>query len=238
MSFSTVPLGACRAAVDAAMAGIDDDGEALAGRGRSAGRARSLFGVACGRAGGLRPASRAPRRMRAARPPRCPPPGGSRATSSFGRMSSLSTTNGPLAVRIRREVPVVDVPVADIPDQPPRLQLLGVDGESGLRQVDDQPVRAAQQEPSRVGLAVEIHDDAHVRRVAGHLVVMRFERGAAGDRRRAPNRRAKQQAESRGKRAAAASSACPAERLITVSLPTDTACLRRPSGMRRGCIDR
>ena len=82
----------------------------------------------------------------------------------------------PLRLQDQARGAVVDVPVADVPDQAPRLQLPWVDRELGLRQVDHQPVRPAQQEPSRIGLAVEIHDDAHANGVARHLVVMRLER--------------------------------------------------------------
>ena len=84
----------------------------------------------------------------------------------------------PLGRQDQPRTAVAEVPVADALDQTPRLQILWVDGKSGVRQVDHQPVRPAQQEPFRVRLAVEIHHDAHMRRIAGHLVVLGFEREA------------------------------------------------------------
>ena len=79
-------------------------------------------------------------------------------------MSSLSTTNGPFALQDQAGRLVVDLSVTDVPDQAPRLQLPRINREVRLRQVDHQPVRGAQQEPSRIGLGVEIDDDAHAPR--------------------------------------------------------------------------
>ena len=93
----------------------------------------------------------------------------------------LSTANGPFAVRISRDVPCAQRAVAHVADQPARLQRFGLDDERRFRQVDDQPVRPAQQEPFRIRLAVELHHDAHLQGVAGHLEF------AGLDRRRPPS---------------------------------------------------
>ena len=104
------------------MPGIDDDREAIV---RTPGRLPDpvALGVDDRRAGGLRPGSRGPLRNRFRNRPKDRRPAEIPARLVL-KTSKSSTLNGPLPVRISREL-ASSVPVADALDQPARFQVLG-----------------------------------------------------------------------------------------------------------------
>ena len=123
----------------------------------------------------------------------------------------------------------VDMAVADVLDQPPAPSIpcgstrISVSGRSITSRCG-----RAQQEPFRIGLAVELHDDAHALRVAGHLVVVRLERRGGGGR---------QHAEQAGRATSTTSAHRTAARDLECRLPNDSSrhlprCRRLSSGGR------
>jgi hypothetical protein len=181
---SVPPLGA---AIDAAMSGIDDDCEAAVGLpGRLShmvapgGRRRRAGGLGLQRECRFEVAFGTGRKIDG-QPV-------SRRRLVFDHLEVVDPEWTP-AGQDQPRIVGLELTVADALDQPACFQVPGLDDQPGLREIDDQAMRAAQQEKFGIGFAVEGYDDANMGAVAGHLEVAPLERRGEGARQHAEQQR-------------------------------------------------